>query len=139
MSGGAQKEQDVEAAAVERMKAEDADVNKPIWQILNLFRRWFMERAETKAGRIEALGMFTICLCRAAELKLTTRYVAWMDGTLNSRNVADFKAGLVRIMLVNVGGAFLRVLYSYLQSRLTWKWRFKLTDHVHSLYFKDKA
>ena len=30
-------------------------------------------------------------------------------------------------------------LSRYLQARLTWKWRYKLTDHVHSLYFRNKA
>eukprot|EP01049_Picozoa_sp_SAG25_P007724 SAG25_NODE_648_length_6205_cov_2.314609_3_plen_107_part_00 len=35
--------------------------------------------------------------------------------------------------------AALRILYSYLQARLTWKWRMKLTDHVHRAYFKNKA
>ena len=95
--------------------------------------------AETKAGRIEALGMLLICLCRSAELTLQTRAVSWLDGTLQTRNVADFKTGLLKIVTLNIGGAFLRILYSYLQSRLTWKWRFKLTDHAHSLYFKSKA
>ena len=28
---------------------------------------------------------------------------------------------------------------SYLQARLTWKWRYKLTNHVHDAYFQNKA
>ena len=39
--------------------------------------------------------------------------------------------------LANTGGAALRILYSYLQARLTWKWRKKLTDHVHDAYFQN--
>ncbi|MAC31648.1 MAG: hypothetical protein CL948_09215 [Erythrobacter sp.] len=41
--------------------------------------------------------------------------------------------------MLNTGGAALRILYSYLQARLTWKWRKKLTDHVHDAYFQNKA
>ena len=113
---------DADADAVKRMKAEDRNVNKPIWQIVGLFRRWFFEKAETKAGRIEALGMVVICLCRSAELTLQTRAVSWLDGTLQTRNIADFKVGLMKIVVLNLGGSFLRILYSYLQvPSLLWR------------------
>ena len=66
--------------------------------------------------------MLGICLARAYEVSLTTRAVRILDATLNSRNVAAFKTGLVRIVFINLGGAILRIAYSYLQARLTWKW-----------------
>ena len=34
------------------------------------------------------------------------------------------------------GGAGLRLMYSFLQSRLTWKWRKKLTKVLHDKYFQ---
>jgi ABC-type uncharacterized transport system fused permease/ATPase subunit len=83
--------------------------------------------------------MVLVCLSRAAEFKLQTQVVRWMDGTLTSRNLTDFRTGLVRLAILNTGGAGLRILYSYLQARLTWKWRQKLTDHVHNAYFQNKA
>jgi ABC-type uncharacterized transport system fused permease/ATPase subunit len=118
---------------------QDGDLNKPLLQILRLFVTWFGQLSETKAGRLEACGMLAICLLRAVELKLSVEAVRFMDGTLNSRNLVDFKVGLVRILVLNLGGSLLQLLYSYLQARLTWKWRHKLTDHVHSLYFRNKS
>ena len=41
----------------------------------------------------------------------------------------------MRIVGLNVAGAFLRLAYSYLQARLTWKWRKKLTDTIQAEYF----
>ena len=119
--------------------ARDVNVNKPLLQISKLFLTWFSQLGETKAGRLEACGMLGICLLRAVELKLSVEAVRFMDGTLNSRSVGDFKVGLARILAINFGGSLLQLLYSYLQARLTWKWQHRLTDHVHSLYFRNKA
>ena len=48
MGGGfGEQPSESDAAAVKRMKAEDVDVNKPIYQILGLFRRWFFERGKS--------------------------------------------------------------------------------------------
>ena len=45
------------------------------------------------------------------------------------------QVGLVRIATLNFGGAVLRIFYSYLQARLSWKWRGKLTRLMHAQYF----
>lgn len=58
-----------------------------------------------------------------------------LNGTLNSRNFADFRAGLLQGTAVACGGALLRVVYAYLEARLTWKWRGKLTRLLHEKYF----
>jgi hypothetical protein len=113
-------------------EGEDVSLNKPLLQILQLFKTWFSTRSETKAGRIEAVSMLGICLARAYEVSLTTRAVGILDATLNSRNVAAFKTGLVRIVFINLGGAILRIAYSYLQARLTWKWCVFTSFHVIS-------
>ena len=131
--------EEAEREEAERERRSDADLNKPLLQITSLFWTWFTRRSETKAGRLEACGMLAICLARAVELVLQTEAVRILDGTLNSRNLALFKVGLLRITLVSFGGSLLQLLYSYLQARLTWKWRYRLTDHVHSLYFRNKA
>ena len=128
-----------EREEAERERRSDAELNKPLLQITSLFWTWFTRRSETKAGRLEACGMLAICLARAVELVLQTEAVRILDGTLNSRNLAQFKVGLLRITLVSLGGSLLQLLYSYLQARLTWKWRKKLTDHVHDAYFQNKA
>ena len=131
--------EEAEREEAERERRSDAELNKPLLQITSLFWTWFTRRSETKAGRLEACGMLAICLARAVELVLQTEAVRILDGTLNSRNLAQFKVGLLRITLVSFGGSLLQLLYSYLQARLTWKWRYRLTDHVHSLYFRNKA
>jgi hypothetical protein len=48
--------------------------------------------------------MVAVCLSRAAEFKLQTQLVRLMDGTLTSRHVGDFRAGLVRLAALNTGG-----------------------------------
>ena len=115
------------------------DFAKPIKAVASLLRRWFFTRSEEGTGRWEAAGMVAVCLCRAAEFKLQTEVVRFMDATLTTRSLADFRVGIVRIGTLNFGGALLRILFSYLQARLTWKWRFKLTNHVHDAYFANKA
>ena len=73
--------------------------------------------------QFEAVGMFGICLCRAWELRINTEVVRALDSTLANRSVESFKAGLARGAVVWIAGAWLRIIYSYLQARLTWKWR----------------
>lgn len=53
-----------------------------------------------------------------------------LDSTLASRNLVTFKAGLVRYALIALLGSWLRIIYGYIQARLTWKWRKKLTDKI---------
>ena len=118
---------------------ESGDFGKPLRLVGALLRKWFFTRSEEGTGRWEALGMGGVCLCRSAEFRLQTQAVRWMDGTLTSRSLPDFRRGLVRVAVLNFGGALLRILYSYLQARLTWKWRYKLTSHVHDAYFSNKA
>lgn len=79
--------------------------------------------------------MLAICLCRAYELRVSTEVVRALDATLASRNLVHFKAGLLKAVLVSVGGSWLRIVYGYLQARLTWKWRRKLTNLCHDKYF----
>jgi len=118
---------------------DSGDFSKPFKLVAKILQKWFFTRSEEGTGRWEAAGMVAVCLSRAAEFKLQTQVVRWMDGTLTTRNLGDFRTGLVRLALLNTGGAALRILYSYLQARLTWKWRKKLTDHVHDAYFQNKA
>jgi ABC-type uncharacterized transport system fused permease/ATPase subunit len=120
-------------------EGDDGDISKPFKLIARLIKQWFFTAGEKGTGRWEAVGMVGLCLSRAYEFKLQTRAVRWMESTLTTRNLAEFKVGLVRVALLNFGGAALRILYSYLQARITWKWRGKLTDHVHDAYFSAKA
>jgi hypothetical protein len=66
---------------------------------------------------------------------MQTRVVRELNACLSSRDVGAFRRGLLRGTNVALGGALLRVGYSFLQARLTWKWRVKLTRAVHERYF----
>ena len=108
------------------------DVNAP------LRKMWALLRPSLRtifAGESEILAMFALCLARGIELRLNTSVVRALDTTLANRNVADFRAGLARGAALWIGGTWVRILYSYLQARLTWKWRRKLTDLLHKQYF----
>ena len=87
------------------------------------------------AGEAEILAMFALCLARGVELRLNTSVVRALDTTLANRNVAQFRSGLARGAVLWIGGTWVRILYGYLQARLTWKWRRKLTDLLHEQYF----
>jgi ABC-type uncharacterized transport system fused permease/ATPase subunit len=79
--------------------------------------------------------MLLIAACRVFELKMQTDLVRQLERTLSTRNLADFKLALAQGTAVQLGGAALRLVYSFLQSRLTWKWRHKLTAVLHDKYF----
>ena len=78
--------------------------------------------------------MLAICLARAYELRLSTEVVRALDATLANRSLAAFKAGLLKAVVVSLGGSWLRIVYGYLQARLTWKWRRKLTTMCQAQY-----
>ena len=86
-------------------------------------------------GELEAVGMLLVAALRMVELNLQTDLVRQLERTLSTRHLADFKLALAKGAAVQLGGAALRLAYSFLQSRLTWKWRKKLTKHLHDLYF----
>jgi ABC-type uncharacterized transport system fused permease/ATPase subunit len=111
---------------------DDGSVNVPLWKVWALLRP---TRSSILKGEVEVLGMVGICLCRAWELTVTTETVRTLDSTLASRNMATFKAGLLRYAIIAFAGSWLRIIYGYLQARLTWKWRKKLTDRLQTEYF----
>ena len=81
------------------------------------------------------MGMFAVTLIRGYELKLQTEVVRALDRTLSSRSVPEFSRALLRGVLISVGGGVLRLVFGYLQARLSWKWRYKLTNLFHEKYF----
>ena len=124
-------EQAEDAAAQKRAASS---LNAPLWKVWHLLRPSWRAAFTTEA---EAMGMFAVTLIRGYELKLQTEVVRALDGTLSSRSVPDFKAALLRGMLISVGGGVLRLVYGYLQARLSWKWRYKLTNLFHDKYFGE--
>ena len=56
-----------------------------------------------------------------------------------AQNRAVFSQGILRSAYVSVGAAILDIIYNYLQQRLNWKWRKKLTDLLHEKYFANFA
>jgi ABC-type uncharacterized transport system fused permease/ATPase subunit len=114
------------------MPSSGEDVNAPIKKLWRLLcPSWKQVLGDEK----EILAMFALCLCRGVELRLNTAVVRALDSTLANRNVADFRHGLLRGAVLWVGGSWVRIAYSYLQARLTWKWRRKLTELLHQEYF----
>ena len=109
-----------------------ADLNEPLWKIWALLR----PTARTLfTSEFEALGMVAINVIKLFELYWQMRTARALDRTLWSRNRSEFLPRLAQATLVGLFGAWMRILYGYLQARLTWKWRKKLTDLFHSKYF----
>lgn len=107
-------------------------MNVPLWKVWALLRPTW---STVRKGETEVLAMLGVCLARALEVRLTTDCVRVLDSTLTSRSIITFRAGLLRYGLVAFVGSWLRIGYGYLQARLTWKWRKKLTDKLHAEYF----
>ena len=111
----------------------DRDVNAPLWRVWQLLRpSW----RDVFSGEAEVVAMVALCLCRYAELRMNTRIVRALDTTLANRNVADFRRSLQLGAALWIGGAWVRIVYGYFQTRLSWKWRRKLTDLLHQRYFR---
>jgi ABC-type uncharacterized transport system fused permease/ATPase subunit len=110
------------------------DMNAPIWKVWALLRPTWKTAFSSES---EAMGMVAICVVRIFEFRMQTEVVRALEGTLNSRSLADFKIGMIRSSVVSFGGALLSILYNYLQSRLNHKWRDKLTKMLHEKYFKN--
>lgn len=88
------------------------DLNAPLWKMWALLKpswRSFLQ------GEGEAAGMLAICVLRFFEFRMQTGIVRALNATLSSRSLAAFKAGLLHSTAVAVGGALLRIVYSYLQ------------------------
>lgn len=112
--------------------ADQGSVNVPLWKVWALLRPTW---ASVRKGETEVLAMLGVCLARAIEVRFTTDCVRILDSTLTSRNFATFQVGLLRYGVVTVIGSWLRIGYGYLQARLTWKWRKKLTEKLQAEYF----
>ena len=119
-------------AKEDKAGGDDGGVNAPLWRMWKLLRPSWATMFRSEA---EIVGMVAICLCRAVELRLKTGVARRLAVTLVSRERGDFRIALGRMALVNLGGSWLRILYGYLQARLTWKWRRKLTLMCHDAYF----
>jgi ABC-type uncharacterized transport system fused permease/ATPase subunit len=107
-------------------------VAAPLWKVWALLRP---TGSSIFKGESEVLGMVAICCARSWELMLTTETVRALDTTLATRSLANFKTGLLRYAAIALVGSWLRIVYAYIQARLTWKWRKKLTDTIQAEYF----
>lgn len=122
-------------ATARREKAKlRQNVNAPLYKV------WAMVRPTLRTAftsEKEATLMLLICAVRIAELMAQTKLTNMLFRTLNSRSVSAFRTGIVRSTAVSVGAAILDIIYNYLQQRLNWKWRVKLTKTVHEKYFAN--
>ena len=111
---------------------QDVTSAKPIWQMGRLLCPSFKQLL---GGELEAVGMLMINLVRVVEIRLQTHITMIMERALNSRSVAGFKDGLLKGTAVAFAATALGMLYGLLQSRLTWKWKNKMTKILHDKYF----
>ena len=113
-------------AAAHRSPALDACAQRPDLQSI-------------RKGEWEIVPFLGVCLARALEVRLTTEVVRSLDSCLASRNIASFKAAITWGAGVSMFGAWLSMVYNYLKSRISWKWRNKLVSQLHDRYFKGMA
>jgi ABC-type uncharacterized transport system fused permease/ATPase subunit len=130
------KEEKLEADAKARRESASArhDMNAPLYKV------WAMVRPTLRTAftsEAEATLMVAICAVRIAELMAQTTLTNMLFRTLNSRDVGAFRTGIIRGTAVSVGAAVLDIMYNYLQQRLNWKWRVKLTKTMHDKYFAN--
>ena len=130
------KEQREEREEDARRAKRQEDMNAPLWKVWGLLRPTL---ASAFKDEFEMTLMLAICVVRYVELRLQTQVTRTLFGTLNSRNRAVFNQGILRSAYVSVGAAILDIIYNYLQQRLNWKWRKKLTDLLHEKYFANFA
>ena len=110
------------------------NLNEPLWKIWTLLMPPTLGSVLTDER--EMLGMLAISLCRGLEVRLATATARTMGATLASRNLLDFRRGLLQTVGVGLLSSWLSIGSGYLQARLTWKWKKKLTHMLHDLYFK---
>jgi ABC-type uncharacterized transport system fused permease/ATPase subunit len=119
-------------AGVGAPKKRATSAYEPLWRVWAILRPTW---GEILQGEAEAVGMLLIAALRIFELNLQTGLVRQLERTLSTRDLPTFRVALAKGAAVQVGGAGLRLVYSFLQSRLTWKWRKKLTRILHERYF----
>jgi hypothetical protein len=116
-----------------KKQAQKEGLNEPLWKIWRLLMPGF---ADILKDEWEMLGMLAVSVCRWPEVRLAAITARTMGATLASRNVVDFRRGLGQMVIVGLFSSWLSIASGYLQARLTWKWKKKLTHHLHDLYFK---
>jgi ABC-type uncharacterized transport system fused permease/ATPase subunit len=117
-----------------RAQSQKGGLNEPLWKIWKLLMpKTFGEAMKDEK---EMVGMFCVSLCRGVQVRLAAIVARTMGATLASRNRLDFRRGLIQTVAVGFFSSWLGIASSYLQARLTWKWKNKLTHTLHDLYFK---
>jgi ABC-type uncharacterized transport system fused permease/ATPase subunit len=111
---------------------EEATSAKPIWQMAGLLCPSF---SQLLSGEFEAVGMLAINLVRVIEIRLQTHVTMVMERALNSRSLPAFKEGLAKGTGLAFAATALGMVYGLLNSRLTWKWKAKMTKILHDKYF----
>lgn len=116
---------------------KERGANAVIWAAWELLRpSW----AELLAGKeLEALWMLLLALTKRVEINLMINTVGALESTFTSRDAGLFRSSLLRVIAINACGSAVDMVYSHLESRLTWKWKRKLTRLLHEKYFDDKA
>jgi ABC-type uncharacterized transport system fused permease/ATPase subunit len=130
------KEEKLEADEQARLKARSAreDLNAPLWKV------WAMLKPTLRSAcsdEYESTLMLAICAVRIVELMLQTHVTDVLFRTLGSRDIRMFRRGIVQSTAVSIGAATLDIVYNWMQQRLNWKWRQKLTKVLHEKYFAN--
>ena len=111
--------------------------NAVIWAAWQLLRPSWQELMAGK--ELEALGMLVLATTKRWEIKLMVQEVGKLESTFTSRHLPTFVSSLARVIAINACGSAVDMVYSHLQSRLTWSWKRKLTKLLHEKYFCNNA
>lgn len=118
------------------------DGKSPFVSIVRLLRPKFLSWREgwrsRFGGEAEFLCMVVACTSRWYEMSIATSLAYRMETVMASRNTQQFLALLPRCFLWQcVMPATNRLCFRYFQARLTWKWRYRMTNTLHGLYFSN--
>ena len=116
---------------------KERGANQIIWAAWRLLRPSWRDVLTGK--ELEAVGMLALALTKRWEINFMYDTVGALESTFTSRDPALFWGSLVRVVAISFYGSAVDMVYSFLESRLTWKWKRKLTMLLHEKYFDDKA
>ena len=118
------------------------EAGSPFLSIVRLLRpkflRWAGGWRSQFGGEVEFLCMIVACLSRWKEMSVATSLAYQMETVMASRDTARFLWLLPRCFLWQCFmPATNRLIFRYFQARLTWKWRYRMTEILHNSYFSN--
>eukprot|EP01052_Picozoa_sp_SAG31_P016799 SAG31_NODE_1126_length_9767_cov_5.580058_8_plen_131_part_00 len=87
-------------------------------------------------GGVDLVCMVLACVSRWKEMSIATSIAYHMETVMASRDTAAFLRLLPRAFLWQCFmPATNRLTFGFFKARMTWKWRYKMTQLLHAKYF----